>query len=134
MINNNEIAFKEVEGETVKVTYHDPCHLGRHMNLYEEPREIISNIPGIELVEMKRNRNNAWCCGAGGGVKSQFPELSIDISKERVREAIETGADVLLTSCPFCVGNLQDALNQMSSEVQDKIVVVDIIDFIALKI
>ena len=134
MINNNEIAFKEVEGETVMVTYHDPCHLGRHMNLYEEPREIISKIPGIELVEMKRNRNNAWCCGAGGGVKSQFPELSIDISKERVREAIETGAQVLLTSCPFCVGNLHDALNQMSSEDQDKIKVVDIIDFIASKI
>ena len=134
MINNNEIPFKAVEGEAVKVTYHDPCHLGRHMDLYEEPREIISKIPGIQLIEMKRNRNNAWCCGAGGGVKSQFSELAIDISKERVREAIETGAQVLLTSCPFCVGNLQDALTQMSSDDQDKIKVVDIIDFIASKI
>ena len=104
------------------------------MDLYDIPREIITNIPGIELIEMKRNRNNAWCCGAGGGVKSQFPDLSIDISKERVRGAIETGARVLLTSCPFCVGNLQDALNQMSSEDQDKIKVVDIIDFMASKI
>ena len=89
---------------------------------------------GRELLEMKRNRKNAWCCGAGGGVKSQFPELSIDISKERMREAIETGAQALLTSCPFCVGNLQDALSQMPSEDQDKIMVVDIIDFMASRI
>jgi len=133
MVKNNEIPFQVAEGETIKVTYHDPCHLGRHMDLYDIPREIITNIPGIELIEMKRNRNNAWCCGAGEGVKSQFPDLSINISKERVREAIETGARVLLTSCPFCVGNLQDALNQMSSEDQDKIKVVDIIDFMASK-
>lgn len=134
MIINDEIPFKPIEGDPIKVTYHDPCHLGRHMGLYEIPREIITKIPGIELIEMKRNRQHAWCCGAGGGVKSQFPELATDISKDRIREAEETGANVLLTSCPFCVGNLSDTLNEMSLEVQNQIHVVDIIDFVASKI
>lgn len=134
MINNNDIPFKKKEGQKTKVTYHDPCHLGRHMDLYEIPREVIKKIPGIELIEMKRNRNNAWCCGAGGGLKSQFPELAINISKERIMEALETNAEILLTSCPFCVGNLQDALTDMNPEIQEKIKVVDIIDFIANRI
>jgi heterodisulfide reductase subunit D len=134
MVNNNEIPFKETVGELIKVTYHDPCHLGRHMDLYDIPRKVISQIPRVELIEMKRNRKHAWCCGAGGGVKSQFPELALDISKHRIMEAIETGANVLLTSCPFCVGNLTDALKDMPLEVQDKIYVIDIINFIASKI
>jgi Fe-S oxidoreductase len=134
MLNNNEIPFNLSEDEKTIVTYHDPCHLGRHMDLYEIPREVIQAIPGVELVEMKRNRKNAWCCGAGGGVKSQFPDLAVEISKERIAEAIESGADVLLTSCPFCIGNLKDAYNEMNSESKDKIKVVDIIDFIASKL
>lgn len=134
MINNDEVPFRLSEDEKTKVTYHDPCHLGRHMDLYEIPREVIQAIPGVELVEMKRNRKNAWCCGAGGGVKSQFPDLAVEISKERITEAIESGADVLLTSCPFCIGNLKDAYNEMNSESKDKIKVVDIIDFIASKL
>jgi len=134
LLNNNQIPFKPEEGEKLKVTYHDPCHLGRHMDLYEIPREIISKIPGIELVEMKRIRKNAWCCGAGGGVKSQFPDLAIDISKERIKEALETGADILTTSCPFCIGNLKDAYEELGSEVQERIKLIDIIDLIASKI
>ncbi|TXT65167.1 MAG: putative CoB--CoM heterodisulfide reductase 2 iron-sulfur subunit D [Promethearchaeota archaeon] len=134
MMNKGEIPFKNPEEESVRVTYHDPCHLGRHMDLYEIPREVIKKIPGIELLEMKRNRQNAWCCGAGGGVKSQFPELALSISVERIKEAIERGAEILLTSCPFCVNNLLDAYNSMNSEVQERIKVIDIIDFIASKI
>jgi heterodisulfide reductase subunit D len=133
LLNNNQIPFRK-ELESVKVTYHDPCHLGRHMNLYSIPREVIKKIPGVELIEMKRNRNNAWCCGAGGGVKSQFPDLAIDISKERIIEAVETGAQLLVTSCPFCIGNLSDAWKQMDSNIQSKIEVVDVIDFIASKL
>ncbi len=129
----NKLPFTE-EKEKTKVTYHDPCHLGRHMNLFEVPREVISKIPGIDLIEMKRNRKNAFCCGAGGGVKSQFPDLAINNAKDRIREAIETGAEILLSSCPFCIGNLNDALNEMASKIQDKIKVIDILDLIALKI
>ena len=134
MLNNNELPFKVEEGEKLMVTYHDPCHLGRHMDLYEIPREVLFKIPGIELIEMKRNRKNAWCCGAGGGVKSQFPDLAKDIAKERIKEAIESGADVLTTSCPFCIGNLKDAFEELGPEVQEKIRLIDIIDLIASKI
>ena len=100
----------------------------------EIPRDVIAKIPGVELVEMKRNRKHAWCCGAGGGVKSQFPELALEISKERIKEAIDSGSDILTTSCPFCIGNLQDAYEEMSQEVKEKIVLIDIIDLIASKI
>ncbi len=133
LLNNNQLPFKPEEGEKLKVTYHDSCHLGRHMDLYEIPREIISKIPGIELIEMKRNRKNAWCCGAGGGVKSQFPDLAKDISKERINEAIESGADILTTSCPFCIGNLKDAYEELGAELQERIKLIDIIDLIVSK-
>lgn len=134
MLKNDEIPFKNFEGVPQKVTYHDPCHLGRHMELYEIPREVIKNIPGVELIEMKRNRKHAWCCGAGGGVKSQFPELALEIAKERIREAIESGSEILTTSCPFCIGNFRNAYDEMESETKEKIDVIDIIDFIASKI
>jgi heterodisulfide reductase subunit D len=134
LFNNNQIPFKEEEGEKLKVTYHDPCHLGRHMDLYEIPREVIAKIPGIELIEMKRNRSHAWCCGAGGGVKSQFPKLALEISKERLKEAIEAGATLLTTSCPFCMNNLNDAYNEMEPEIKGKIKTIDIIDLIASKL
>jgi heterodisulfide reductase subunit D len=134
LLKSDKIPFKEDEGEKQLVTYHDPCHLGRHMNLYEIPREVLSKIPGVELVEMKRNKKNAWCCGAGGGVKSQYSALALDISKDRIMEAISSGADILTTSCPFCIGNFIDAYNDLEPELQEKIAVIDIIDFIASKI
>lgn len=134
MLINNEIPFKEVTGEEIIVTYHDPCHLGRHMGVYDIPRTIISKIPGVVFVEMKRNRNNGWCCGAGGGVKSQFPELALTIAKDRLHEAIKTEANILLTSCPFCVSNLNDAREDGGLVVHEKIKVLDLIDFIASKI
>ncbi|MEJ2250719.1 MAG: (Fe-S)-binding protein [Candidatus Lokiarchaeota archaeon] len=134
LIENNQIPFKEEEVEIQKVTYHDPCHLGRHMDFYEIPRNVISKIPGVKLVEMKRNRKNAWCCGAGGGVKSQYPDLALDISEDRIKEAIESGAEILTTSCPFCIGNLKDVYDNMNPEIQEKIKVIDIIDLIASKL
>jgi heterodisulfide reductase subunit D len=134
LINNNKLPFDSSKSTPLKVTYHDPCHLGRHMDLYEIPREVIAKIPGVELIEMRRNRKHAWCCGAGGGVKSQFPDLAKDISKERIKEAMQSGANILTTSCPFCIGNLKDAYKEMGPEIQEKIQVIDIIDFIASKI
>ncbi|MGQ9720487.1 MAG: (Fe-S)-binding protein [Candidatus Jordarchaeum sp.] len=94
----------------MKVTYHDPCHIGRHMNIYDTPREILEKIPGVELVEMERNRENAWCCGAGGGVKSAFNDLAMFAAEERVKEALKTGADAIVSTCPFCWRNLEDAI------------------------
>ncbi|MFW9987525.1 MAG: (Fe-S)-binding protein [Candidatus Odinarchaeota archaeon] len=109
------------------VTYHDPCHLGRHMDMYEVPREIIKSIPGIKFIEMKRNRENAWCCGAGGGVKIGYPDWSVEISKERLEEARETGATVLTSMCPFCRTNLSDANKKfnMGFEIIDLIELID---------
>ncbi len=109
------------------VTYHDPCHLGRHMGIYEIPREILKAIPGLKLVEMKRNRNHAWCCGAGGGVKIGYPEWALEISKVRLDEAKATGASVLASMCPFCKTNLSDANKKYNAdfEVLDVIEILD---------
>lgn len=92
-----------------KVTYHDPCHLGRYTEVYDAPRSILEAIPGIELVEMPRNRANAFCCGAGAGVRTAFPEFAGWVAGERLREAASTGATALVTACPFCEQNLGEA-------------------------
>ena len=89
-----------------RVTYHDPCHLGRHCGVYDPPRRLLQSIPGLTLMEMPRNRENAWCCGAGGGVRSAFPEWALESSSKRIKEALATGAKTLVTACPFCLQNL----------------------------
>ena len=99
----------------LKVTYHDPCHLGRHNGLYEEPRRILKTLPGLEMVEMERNKAEARCCGAGGGVKTAFPELAQKISGLRLDDAEKTGADVLATSCPFCYQSLKSSIESKGS-------------------
>jgi Fe-S oxidoreductase len=85
-----------------KVTYHDSCHLGRGCEVYQAPRTILRSIPGIELVEMERNRRWAWCCGGGGGVPEAYPELAQWNAEDRLREAAETGAELVLTSSALC--------------------------------
>ncbi|MHA1582955.1 MAG: (Fe-S)-binding protein [Candidatus Baldrarchaeia archaeon] len=104
--------LKPVKDIKFKVTYHDPCHLGRHMGIYDEPRFIIENIPGIQLVEMEWNKKFSRCCGSGGAFRSAFPEASIAIAAERLREAIDVGADTLVTACPFCILNFDTAVKQ----------------------
>ena len=100
------------------VTYHDPCHLGRHNGLYDQPRRILRAIPGVTLVEMDRTREEARCCGAGGGVKTAFPELAQKISGMRVDDAMKTGADTLVTSCPFCYQSLKASLELKVSKMK----------------
>ncbi|MEM2901776.1 MAG: heterodisulfide reductase-related iron-sulfur binding cluster [Candidatus Bathyarchaeia archaeon] len=101
--------LKFVKPLNVRVTYHDPCHLGRHLGVYGAPRDLINQIPGLELVEMERVKAGAFCCGAGGGVRGAFPDISLSIAGERVREAAATGAEILTSACPFCKRNLEDA-------------------------
>jgi heterodisulfide reductase subunit D len=103
-----------------RVTYHDPCHLGRHNNLYEEPRKILKSIKGIELVEMERTREDARCCGAGGGVKTAFPDLAQKISALRIEDAEKAGAEILATSCPFCYQSLKVAIEAKGSQMKMK--------------
>ncbi|MCU0860853.1 MAG: (Fe-S)-binding protein, partial [Methanomassiliicoccales archaeon] len=88
-----------------KVTYHDPCHLGRHSGVYEAPRKLLAKVPGAEVREMPRSKETSRCCGGGGGVRSAYPDLSEKIAAQRMREA--EFADVLVTTCPFCVNNLK---------------------------
>jgi heterodisulfide reductase subunit D len=106
-----------------KFTYHDPCHLGRHCGVYDPPRDILKKT-GAELVEMQRTRENAWCCGSGGGVKSSFPEMALRTAISRVEEAKRAGADTLVSACPFCKLNLADA----AKTSRDSINVVDIVE------
>jgi Fe-S oxidoreductase len=98
----------------MKVTYHDPCHLGRHLpaGVYEPPRNVLKRIPGIELVEMQRNRENAWCCGAGAGASQANPEFALWTANERLKEAQLTGASAIVTACPWCERNFRDAAKE----------------------
>lgn len=100
------------------VTYHDPCHLGRHAGIYDEPRRIIQAIPGLRLVEMEWAHRFSKCCGAGGGFRSGREEDAISIAARRVQEAESVGATVLLTACPFCLRNLTDGAKRISSDIK----------------
>ena len=96
----------------LKVTYHDPCHLGRYAGIFEPPRDVLRSIPGLELVEMERSRQFSWCCGAGAGVKQAYPDFALWTARERIKEARETGAEALVTACPWCERNFKDALKE----------------------
>ncbi len=122
-----------------KVTYHDPCHLGRmgepflgrwegdkrlrlrsmsrtgKNGVYQPPRSVLGSIPGLELVEMERIKQYAWCCGAGGGVIDAFPEYAAWTAAERLEEAACTGAEALVTSCPWCERAFLDAARETGS-------------------
>lgn len=142
----------------LKVTYHDPCHLGRQgepyepwegtekkiknqiivytpkkpryngtKGIYDQPRKVLQSIPGIELVEMERIREYSWCCGAGGGVREAYPEFSNWTARERLEEAASTGAEALVTACPWCVRNFKDGLDGES-----RMGVFDIMDIVKM--
>lgn len=114
-------SLKLTKDVPMKVTYHDPCHLGRHMGAeaaYDIPRELLKVIPGIELVEMRRIRENAWCCGAGAGVSQANPDLSLWTANERLKEAKATGATALVTSCGWCEKNFKDAAAEYGSNIE----------------
>lgn len=111
-----------------RVTYHDPCHIGRYCGVYDAPRRILQSIPGVELREMERIREWAWCCAAGGGVRTAFPEeLAGWAASQRLREALDTGAESLVTACPFCEQNLAEAARREELPIQ----VVDILHILA---
>jgi len=114
----NEGKLKPEKRIVKKVTYHDPCHIGRHLGIYDEPREVLKSIPGIQLREMYPTRENAWCCGAGGGVKICHPELAIEIATDRLGHAKEVGAEAIVSSCPFCKTNLLDAIKKTGSNLE----------------
>jgi Fe-S oxidoreductase len=123
------------------VTYHDPCHLGRmsepyqgewqgdkllrpmrlkrpgRNGIYDAPRKIITSVPGITFVEMERIREYSWCCGAGGGVLEAYPEFAASTARERIEEALATGAEALTTACPWCVNVFNEAVADMQTDL-----------------
>jgi Fe-S oxidoreductase len=117
-----------------RVTFHDPCYLGRHNGEYEAPRQLLKAIPGLQLVEMGRCRENSYCCGGGGGgmwmdsFTSQFTTMRL--SERRVREAIEYGAEVLAVTCPYEVSRFEDAVKSTGNA--GRLRVMDIAELLAL--
>ena len=100
LIDEGKIGFKE---KKMRVTYHDPCDLGRASGVYEAPREVLRAIPGVELVEMEGNRDQCKCCGGGGNLEMVDPELSAALAQEKIKEIQATGADAVITSCQQCI-------------------------------
>jgi Fe-S oxidoreductase len=115
LIRENKLNFTKAD---FKVTYHDSCHLGRHMDVFDEPRKAIESVANI--VEMENSREESLCCGAGGGVKSAYPEIANQMAKSRLAQARETGCETLVVSCPFCKLNLEN----------DEIEVLDLTEFL----
>jgi Fe-S oxidoreductase len=120
--------LKPVRGVEKRVTYHDPCYLGRHNNIYDPPREVIMAIPGIELVEMERNRENSLCCGGGGGGLWNEVAPEERFSVLRVEEAAETGAEIIAAACPYCISMFEDALKTIGKE--EEMMVMDISELV----
>jgi Fe-S oxidoreductase len=114
------------------VTYHDPCYLGRYNEVYDAPRRILEAIPGLNLVEMTRNRNNSFCCGGGGG-RIWMPENPTDAPRViRANETKEVDAEILATACPFCLMNLDDGIKTIEEE--ENIQVRDIAELVKIAI
>jgi len=127
MIQQGKIALSKLK---TKVTYHDPCFLGRYNNVYDAPREIMRSIPGIELIEMERTRENSFCCGGGSGnfVMDLLGRSEESPSRIRVREAHETGAEILVVACPSCMTMLDDAVKD--DGLEGKLTVKDIAELV----
>jgi Fe-S oxidoreductase len=132
LTGENKLDYKRELKKTV--TWHDPCHMGRLgrpyvpgrdlEGVYEEPRRILQSIPGVELVEMERIREYAWCCGGGGGAFTGFKDFAQWTARERLEEAKDTGAEILVTSCPWCETNLRAG----GIGMDEKMEIVDLFD------
>ena len=126
LIKDGKLVFrKELP---LKVTYHDPCHLGRHAGVYDAPRNVIKAIPGVELLEMGRTREESRCCGAGGGVRSAYRDVSIKMAADRLKlDALPTGAEALVTPCPFCIINFKSAKETYGLKIE----IIDLVGLIS---
>ena len=107
LINEGRLEFTKEYGK--KVTYHDPCYLGRHNGIYDEPREALKKIPGVELLEMADTLENSLCCGGGGGRIWMETIKGERFSDLRIEQAVGVGAEVLATSCPYCITHFEES-------------------------
>jgi len=127
--NINSITQETQRAQQLKVTYQDPCRLGRFSGIYEEPRKAITALRGVELREMERNRRDALCCGTSGWMNCGTYSKQIQLA--RLKEAKSTGADLLITSCPKCQIHFKCAMNDRSTPDEAKIEIQDLTTFIA---
>jgi Fe-S oxidoreductase len=115
-----------------KITFHDPCYLGRHNGEYDSPRNILKSLPGVELIEMGRCREQSYCCGGGGGGMwldgFMSDHVNERLSENRIKGAVETGANLLAVCCPYEVSRFEDAVKSTGNE--GKLVVKDISELI----
>jgi heterodisulfide reductase subunit D len=114
LIKEKRIPLKEMK---TKVTYHDPCDLGRNSGVYEEPRRVLQSIPGLELIEMSLNRKFSVCCGGGGNLEMVNPELSGKVAQMKLEQVKETGADMVVTSCQQCVRTIATRARKQREDV-----------------
>jgi Fe-S oxidoreductase len=119
-----------------KITYHDPCFLGRHNRVFTAPREIMANVPGIQAQEMHRCKERGFCCGAGGARMWMEERIGKRINAERIEEALATNPDTVSTACPYCLVMLGDAISakQSSGEASESLQVVDVAQLLARSI
>jgi Fe-S oxidoreductase len=115
-VQGGKIQFNAVENENDVYTYHDPCYLGRHNQIYDEPRDVLDAIPGLKRVEMSRSRDHSFCCGGGGMMLFYEPKEDQRMGVKRVQMAAEAGANVIVTACPFCMVNIEDAIKVAGME------------------
>ena len=129
LIREGRIKIKGDLGK--KVTYHDPCDLGRSFKIFEEPRNILKGIPGLDLVEMERNRLLARCCGGGGLVMANDYNMARDMATERVRDALAVGAEIIITGCAACKDNPTKGSRAIPKDERGGIKVMDITEMVA---
>jgi Fe-S oxidoreductase len=115
-VQAGNIKFNSVENADAIYTYHDPCYLGRHNQIYDDPRDVLDAIPGLRRVEMNRCRDRSFCCGGGGLMLFYEPKEDQRMGVKRVQMAAEAGANVIVTACPFCMVNMEDAIKVAGME------------------
>jgi Fe-S oxidoreductase len=124
----SEARLKPETRVDAKVTYHDPCYLGRHNEVYDEPRGVLGQVPGVAVTEMHRHKRTGFCCGAGGARMWMEEKIGTRINVNRTDEALATGADMISTACPYCLIMLDDATKSRQAEgsVPESVKVVDV--------
>jgi Fe-S oxidoreductase len=127
-VSSGRIRLKGVENPDLVYTYHDPCYLGRHNGIYDIPRQVIDAIPGLKRVEMDRCRDRSFCCGGGGLMLFYEPIEETRMGKLRVEMAREAGANVIVTACPFCMVNIEDAIK--TSGLEGEMTAIDLSELI----
>jgi len=127
-VKSGKIKLSSVEGRKDVYTYHDPCYLGRHNQVYDDPRQVLDAIPGLKRVEMSRSRDRSFCCGGGGLMLFYEPKEDQRMGVKRVQMAAEAGANVIVTACPFCMVNIEDAIKVAGLE--GKMTAVDLAELV----